>query len=349
MVRKKRILLTGIGGNTAAGTAKSLLRFPDEFTIIGSDSDKFNVRFGLHYADRVYLVPRAGTEEYIPALTRAIKKENVDLVIPSPDAEVFEISKHRGEIGSKVFLPDHKAIEIAQDKWSTYESLRGRVPQPRTFLVKDQDELERGLHELSGPAWLRKRKGAGAPKAFIARSYEEAKFWVEYWGGYGQFTASELVSGRNLAWIGVYKDGELITSGGYERFRYFMEHVAPTGVTGNISVGITIHDEMLNASAESAVEALDNKPNGAYTVDLKSDAPPLVTEINAGRFHMSFFTFTVAGLNLPYYYVKLALDEFVEYPVKRNALKKGLLTIRSTDNEAIFIDENDLSSRVLMP
>jgi carbamoyl-phosphate synthase large subunit len=349
VVRKKRILLTGIGGNAAAGTAKSLLRFPDEFTIIGSDADKFNVRFGLNYAERVYLVPNAGNEQYIAALSRAIKKENVDLVIPSPDPEVFEISKHRDEIGAEVFLPDHKTIEIAQDKWSTYKLLRGKVQQPRTFLVKDREELERGLRALGGPAWLRKRRGAGAPRAFVARNYEEAKFWVEYWEGYGQFTASELLTGRNLAWIALYKEGNMVTSGGYERIRYYMEHVAPTGVTGNINVGITIHDEKLNAAAEDAVRALDSKPNGAYTVDLKGSAHPLTTEINAGRFHMSFFTYTVAGLNLPYYYVKLALGESVEYPAKRDALKQGILTIRNTDNEPVFVDQNDLGSNVVMP
>jgi|GEM_PF-6955006 len=42
MSRPRRILVTGIGGNTAQGGARSLLKFPEEFMTIGTDFDKYN-------------------------------------------------------------------------------------------------------------------------------------------------------------------------------------------------------------------------------------------------------------------------------------------------------------------
>jgi carbamoyl-phosphate synthase large subunit len=349
MVRKKRVLLTGIGGNTAQGVAKSLLKFPDEFSIIGSDSDKYNIRFGFNYVRRVYLVPSAKDEDYIYTISKIIRRERIDLIIPSPDPEVYELSKHKKELDAEVFLPDHKIIEITQDKWSTYEALKGKVVQPKAFLIKDHGDLERSFSEIKKPLWLRKRKGVGGSKSFIAYSLGQAKFWIEYWEGYGEFIASEVLQGRNLSWIGLYKDGELITSGGYQRLRYFMERISPTGVTGNINVGMTIHDDELNYAAERAVQAIDNKPNGVYTVDVKENGGLNVTELNSGRFHMSFYVYTEAGLNLPYYYVKLALDEPVELPAKRNALKAGIMTIRNTDNEPIIISADELDKDLIIP
>ncbi len=347
MVKKTTILATGIGGNTAQGVARSLLRFPAEFIIIGADCDKYNARFGFDYAEKVYLVPSAGDEDYIYAISKIIKKENVDMIIPSPDPEVYEISKHRAELDAEVFLPNHTVIEVTQDKWLTYEALRGKVQQPISFLIKSFEDLKKSFSELRKPLWLRKRKGVGGSKSFIAHSLEQAKFWVEYWKGYGEFIASEMLQGRNLSWIGLYKDGELITSGGYNRPRYFMENISPTGVTGNINVGVTVHDEVLNDAAERALHVLDDRPNGAYTIDLKENCKPNVTELNSGRFHMSFYTYTEAGLNLPYLYVKLALDEPVELPAKRDALKTGIVTIRNTDNEPIIVDSNELSKDIL--
>ena len=353
MGRKKTVLLTGIGGNTAQGVARSLLEYPDEFRIIGVDSDRYNLLLGLRYVEKAYLVPRAGDEDYIDVLRKIIIKENVDVVIPSPDPEVYVISKYRDELDALLLLPSHRAIEIAQDKWLTYKTLLEKVGQPKTFLIQDYHSIVDAFNYLKAPVWIRKRRGAGGSKSFIAYTIEQADFWIRYWRGYGEFLVSELLSGKNLSWIGLYKDGELVASGGYLRIRYFMSHISPTGVTGNINVGVTIHDNQVNKVAEEAVKILDSTPNGIYTVDLKTknnnnvDGEPLVTEINAGRFHMSFYVYTKAGLNLPYYYVKLALGEEVNLPpTKRNNVKPGVMTIRSTDNEPVILHANEINKYI---
>jgi len=349
MAPRKTILVTGIGGNTAQGVARSLLKFQDEFTVIGSDSDRYNYRFGLKYAKKVYLLPRANDEDYIDAVSRTIRKENIDVIVPSPEPEVNELSKHRHELDVNLLLPNHKVIETTQDKWLTHQILKDKVQQPKSFLIGSYKDLERGFSEIEKPLWIRRRRGVGGSKALVAHRLEDARFWVEYWGGYGEFIAHEILPGRNLSWIGLYRDGELIASGGYQRLRYFLGHISPTGVTGNVSVAMTINDDELNDAAEMALQVLDDKPNGVYTIDLKEDGKPNVTEVNSGRFHMSFYTYTEAGLNLPLYYAKLALDEPFDSPPKRNGLRAGVVAIRNTDNEPIFLSSAELGKDVLIP
>ena len=349
MRKKITVLLTGIGGNTAQGFARSLLKFRSEFNIIGSDSDKYNVRFGNNYSDRVYLVPKPDAEDYIALVSRIVEKEKVDLVVPSPDPEVSAISKHRQELDAAILLPDQAVIETAQDKWLTYVALEGKARQPRSILIERYEDLERSFSEINKTLWLRNRRGAGGSRSFVANTLDEAEFWVEYWKGYGQFVASEMLLGRNLCWIGLYKNGELVSSGGYHRLRYFSAHVSPTGITGNVNAGMTIHDDRLNAAAEQAVAAMDKKPNGVYTVDLKENGDPNITEVNAGRFHASFYVYAEAGLNLPYYYAKLAVGESVKLPQRRNALKAGLVTIRNLDNDPVMVWHDDLGKSILTP
>ncbi|MGP8124286.1 MAG: hypothetical protein ACLQEQ_00210, partial [Nitrososphaerales archaeon] len=63
-------------------------------------------------------------------------------------------------------------------------------------------------------------------------------------------------------------------------------------------------------------------------------------------FHMSAYVYTAAGLNLPYYYARSALEDDWE-PSGVPDLREGFLTIRNTDNGPIVLSANDLSKGVL--
>ena len=69
------MLLTGIGANTAQGIARSLMKFRDEFTIVGTDCNRYNALFGRRYAKKVYLVPRASSPDYISTLAKIVARE----------------------------------------------------------------------------------------------------------------------------------------------------------------------------------------------------------------------------------------------------------------------------------
>ncbi len=342
----RRILLTGIGGNVACGIARSLRESGESFYIVGCDCDRYNIVFGKRWADKLYLVPRASEEGYINAINRIVEKEEIELIIPSPDPEVYELAKaaeHKA-LKAKIFAPPFKTVETVQDKWKTYLVLsRAGVPVAKTKLVKRPDDIKDALREWGSPIWLRAYRGAGGKGSIKIRGLEMGVAWVNYWDGWGKFLASEYLPGRNYCWTGIFKEGELITSAAFERVRYFMAHIAVSGVSGNINVGRVIHDDRVNRVGEEAVRAVDEKPNGVFSVDLREnkDKTPCVTEINA-RFVMPHYLFTAAGANFPLVLVKLAFNEEPPKLPRYNAARKGIITIRATDNNPIVIREEEL-------
>jgi len=350
---KKTIVLTGIGGNTAQGIARSLKTHMDEYRLVGTDSDRYNLLLGKKYVEKTYLLPPASSASYIDKLSRIVKLEKADLLVPSPDPEVYVVSKYRDEIGTQVMLPSHKTIEIAQDKWITYNTLRPYIYQPSAVLVEDSRDVLEAFTKINPPLWIRRRRGSGGSKSLVVYTPIQAKTWIDYWDGYGEFIATRLLTGRNLSWIGLYDKGKLVLSGGYLRIRYFMNSISPTGVTGNVNLGVTIHDNDLNSLAEETVKTIDKHPHGVYTVDVKaenrhSSSKLVVTEVNAGRLHMSAYIYTVAGLNIPYYYIKHALGEDVIEVPPRNSVKPGYFTIRSTDNEPVTISFREINRGIVI-
>ncbi len=347
---KKTIILTGIGGNTAQGIARSLKQY-NEYRLVGVDSDRYNLLLGSRYVEKTYLVPPADSPNYISKLNKIVRSEKADLLIPSPDPEVYTVSKYRDKLETNVMLPDHNTIEICQDKWTTYNVIRQHVYQPPTILIQNRRDILEAFTKINPPLWVRKRRGSGGSRSLLVYTPLQARVWIDYWDGYGEFITTKLLRGRNLSWIGLYNKGRLVLSGGYLRLRYFMKNISPTGVTGNINLGVTIHDDKLNSLAEDTIKAIDPNPHGVYTVDVKaedkySDSRLVVTEVNAGRLHMSAYIYTIAGLNIPYFYVKHALGEDTEKIPPRNSVKPGYFTIRSTDNEPIAISFKDITRSI---
>lgn len=102
---------------------------------------------------------------------------------------------------------------------------------------------------------------------------------------------------------------------------------------------MTIHDDAVNDVATRAVKSIDKKATGIFCVDLRADKSnnPVPTEINAGRFFTTSYFFTKAGINMPYYYVKLAFGEEIPELPKYNAVPKGIYWIRHIDAPAVLV------------
>ncbi|MGQ9760004.1 MAG: hypothetical protein ACUVQ5_05505 [Candidatus Methanomethylicaceae archaeon] len=125
--------------------------------------------------------------------------------------------------------------------------------------------------------------------------------------------------------------------------------MAPSGITGTPSVAVTVDREDVDRIATDCILAIDDRPEGIFCVDLKEnkDGKPCPTEINAGRFFTTSLFFAVAGLNLPYIYVKLAYGEEIPKLKKYNALGKGIYWIRHMDSGPILMREGEWRSKKL--
>lgn len=273
---------------------------------------------------------------------------SADVVVPQPDALVLPTVRQ----GYPALLPNAATVERCQDKFATglvwwREGLRESPPIHICEPWPDHINLARDQFGL--PFWLRASRGAGAKGAIKVTSGEQAFHWLRFWQSRDadfEWIAEEYLPGRDFAWSSVWCDGELITSFARERLEYLYPHLTPEGLTGTPTVARIVCDDVVNATAEAAVRAVDAKPNGIYSVDLKEDAAgiPRATEINAGRGFTTFGLWSLYSWNFMDLVVRLARDgrswwltrPDLSEPPKYDALPEGLTLSRHIDCGHVF-------------
>jgi carbamoyl-phosphate synthase large subunit len=283
--------------------------------IVGCHDDQFILKNST--ADRNYLVPPLSHPTWARALRRVVDAEKIDLVIPTSDGDVAALSRVRGRLPGRLFLPRAATVERCGDKYELTEWLRARgVPAPRTYRVTDLRHLERIFERLGNPsrAWCRIRAGAGSRGAAPVAGPGQARSWITYWRDMrdvpvSAFTLSEYLPGRDLGCQSVWKDGRLILVKTYERLSYLGSGSQPSEVSAVGALTKTVCEPGVVEISVRALRAVDRKASGVFAVDLKEDSSgvPRVTEINAGRFTSGTNLLDLTGKhNMTAVYLQLA-------------------------------------------
>jgi hypothetical protein len=283
------ILVTGACGVTPRAIARSLRAgslFADA-KLVGVDrgGNWYGFYEGLY--DRVYRVSEPGDPGYEELIARLCGEEAIDVAIVSPEAEVLFWSGR--EFPVPTLLPPPGFVEIAISKAKLYDALQETGLVPRHHLVSRDDLLaRRGIELDGGPVWLRDYSDASSSGigSIQVTEPEEAYAWAYLNPEISSYMVAEHLPGRNLACTLLFVDDELLKAACYERLEYFMGHLAPSGVTGNINRGRLVNDERARTLAEQAVRfvgGLTGDPaHGLLTVDFREDRSGAlkVTEIN---------------------------------------------------------------------
>jgi biotin carboxylase len=344
----KRIIITGSGGPAGINFINSLRDAPEKMHLIGTDINKFHLEWPN--VDERYLIPRFDEPNYIEKLNELIEKTKAEMVHPQPDGEVRVISENREKINAITFLPDKKTIRICQDKFECGKIWkRAGLHTFESILIENEEDLIKAENTFGYPYWLRATVGFSSRGSTPVENMEVAKAWLNYWKARNvgwKFVAQEYLPGKNIAFQSLWKDGEIVVSQARERLEYIYPNLAPSGVTNTPVVAVTINREDVNNIATEAILSIDKNATGIFCVDLKEDknGVPIPTEINAGRFFTTSYFFTKAGINMPYYYVKLAYKEKIPNLPKYNALPEGLYWIRHIDAPAILVREGEWRS-----
>jgi carbamoyl-phosphate synthase large subunit len=340
---RKTILLTGCGGTPTKNVVWCLRYQGDNYRIIGVDCDAYNI-FLSEKTDRKYLVPRADSPDYIEVLNEIIAKEKVELVHAQPDVEVGVLSNNREKLDAPVFLPAKDVVNLCHNKFELIKALRkAGIPCAQSFLIKTKSDLSKAFDVLDSKVWLRLIRGAGGRGSLPVENRDLAKHWIDYWDGWGKFSAEEYLPGRNLAWQGIFKNGKLIGSIAWERIRYIIRHVSPSGITGTPSVAKLINDEPVHRIGKQTIEAISKEPNGVFGVDMRENTEeiPCVTEINPGRFFTPSFMYAKAGYNIVKTFFEKALDLQPSTVIKPRAeIKENTYWIRGIDATPVLVGIN---------
>ena len=359
-----RVLVTGAGGLAGVNFVRALRASSREYYIVGTDFSKYHILYPD--VDARYLTPRHSDRSFLPRVAEIAAKERADFLHPQPSSEAYVISNHRERIPCKVFLPSAPVMRVGQDKLLSEKRLKAEgIPVAKTAPLRGRADIRAAFSKLGKPLWVRARHGAGGRLSLLCADAAEARLWIELWvkrGGarFDEFILQEYLPGRNIAWDSIWKDGRLVTSYSRERLEYPFKHISPSGITGTPSVSRIIHDPRLNDVGQRAVKAVDPRPNGAYSVDVKesSEGTPCITEVDAGKFHSTMPLWgyiAVKHLGLPEYanladlYVRLGIGEDLrDAPPKTDLLPDGYYLLRDMDVGAYLWREDDGSKQKVL-
>ena len=348
------VLLTGAGGSASANVLDSLNLAPEPIAVIGADLSP--VRLHLSKATKRFLLPRFSDPHYMEFLNNALNRLSVDVLHPQPDPEVTYLSANRKKVNASLFLPSNEAIELAQDKAAFAAAMTSAgVSTPSSLDFSSFDDVyERtaSLLETNEKVWIRARQGAGSRAALPVSTPQQAVSWIEWWSEErnlhpADFMAAEFLPGREFAYQSIWQNGVLIAGQARERLEYLYGVLSPSGQSSTPATARTVTEPVVDETAQKAILAVDDTPNGVYCVDLKTSADgiPKVTEINAGRFFTTSNFFSHAGLNMPWMSIKAALGDELT-PLGSSPLEPDLYWIRMVDMGYKLVQKDDLENWV---
>lgn len=336
-----RIQVGGAGGAPSNNFIRSLKESQRRDYLIGTScvpADLF-----LAKTDEKHVVPSANSANYRKEILGLIARVRPDFLHLQNDYEVRAISRIRDsveELGTRLYLPSVDTIENCVDKQKSYEIWQADgIKVPRTMLLKNEEDLREAFNRYGDKIWVRATEGGGGRGALPADNFDFAKIWIDRFKGWGEFTASELLSTKTVTWQSIWFQGELVVAQTRLRRSWNFGNRTLSGVTGITGVGETFSDPVVDRVSMDSIMSVDKKPHGIFSVDMTYDFNdfPRPTEINIGRFFTTHYFFTKAGINFPEIYCNIALDR--QFPVlekKINPLPDGLIWIRGMDVEPVL-------------
>jgi len=343
-----RVLVLEAGSAASNNLIRSLKSGDPSLVIVGCNDSRFVLKKSA--ADRNYLLP-VGSQTYGAALRRIVKAEHIDLLVPTSDADVLEISKLRSRLACRTFLPRRAVIERCQDKYDLTVFLRRRgIPAPLTYPIADIERIESVFRRFSPrrKLWCRIREGTGSYGAIPVTGPEQARSWIAYWEQMravppGSFTLSEYLPGRDFCVQSLWDGGTLVLAKMAERITY-LDGGSPSGVSSTPALAKTAFDRRILEVCTKAIRALDAKASGVFFLDIKEseDGRPCITEINAGRFATITNIHDLTGKhNMAVTFVRLALGARIRIP-KASDFAEGYYLVRSVDTLPAVIRKSEL-------
>lgn len=312
------ILVSCAGGPAAVGVIKSFHDFDTqgEHKIVAIDCDELSV--GFHLADRHYVVPFSVEDNYWKEVLKIIRKEEIDVIVPTGDADIVHFSRNFSmlhDLGVVNFMSNYKTITTCQDKLSFYNHMYDSGLED--LLPKTSDNHR----DISFPKICKPRRGSGSRGIELWRSKEDTKDFssTENLHYSNEYIYQEYLPGTEYTidvLCGLY--GEVLSVIPRERLQI---------KAGISSKGRIIKDSKIEERCIKLCEAL--KVKGPVCIQMKEDVrgEPKFVEINPRLGGGTYFT-TLAGVN----FMKIMIDILKEERFSTKNIKipspKGITVLR---------------------
>lgn len=276
----------------------------------------------LYYADKHHLICRISDEKYVDEVIDICKKEDIRLIIPTIDTELYKLSNDKARIESetnaKVHVSDMDVIKICRDKYNTqafFEKYGFKVPRLITKEIISNKDFD-------FPLFIKPLNGSSSINTFKVNNERELEFFLEY---VPEPIVQEYIQGDEYT-IDAFVDFEHNPITIVPRLR-----VATRG--GEVLKGIVEKDREIIDEVKKVIEVL--KPIGHITLQcMKTKRGIEFIEINP-RFGGGAPISIKAGANSPQNLYKLLMGETLEYDEN---YEDNLFASRHDD--AVFINSN---------
>ncbi len=271
--------------------------------IIGLAYEKLEPGIFMHdLVDKTYMIPYPsdGSNSLIERILEIHEKENIEVLIPNFDAELYAFMKSADElkkVGIFTFLPTMEQFEERHKSNLPEYGKKYGVLTPRSKAVIDVEEIEKSAIEYHYPIVIKGKYY----DAYIAHNLQEARAYFfkisAKWGF--PVIVQEYITGTELNVIAL-GDGLGNTTGAVAMRKTYITD------KGKAWGGITIDDPNLMILTRSILS--QSKWRGGMELEIikTKDNKIYIIEINP-RIPAWVYLAVAAGQNLPEALVKLAL------------------------------------------
>jgi len=224
-----------------------------------------------HLADGRYRVPPATDPNFLPTILDIVRREQVQLIIPTIDTELPVLASGRAEFedaGAWVNVSDPTSIAICRDKAATASSLRAKgVAVPET---SDLETARMELGPVASVDLVVKPTSGSAGRSVVV---VPAGAPLPSPGTEPMIAQERLVGAEYTINVFVDRNGALRSAVPHRRFAVR---------AGEVEKGTTVRDRRLKELARGVTKALPGL-RGVFCFQVIDDARrgPVVFEINA--------------------------------------------------------------------
>lgn len=267
-------------------------------SIYGSDSSPHAP--GLAYCDHKIIFPKVTSHGYVERVINYCMQNRIDMVIPLIDSELHVLALAKEQFDKNNILlvvSPLKTVEIAYDKYSTYEfAAANQIPSPQSFLSMDSALAAVSSGTITWPLVVKNRKGSASINIFyckdqaqLLRAFKQCPNPMIQEVLDGDEYGLDLFGGKDFTPISVFCKKKLAMR------------------AGETDKAISSNDPAL---IEFGIKILDKLPIfGPCDVDIfMTKQGPKLLEINP-RFGGGYPCSHLAGANFPQKLIDLRLDK----------------------------------------
>lgn len=168
------ILVTGVGAIIGYGIINSL-RNQNLYPIRIVGMDIYDDAYGQFLCDKFYVAELAASSNYEDFINDLILREQIDLIIPGIEQDMYRLFELRESIKTKVVFNNELLINLSKDKLETYKFFKERNLNviPTLFNVS----YEECVDKLGSPFLLKPRSSYASKGIHKIYSKEEYTFY----------------------------------------------------------------------------------------------------------------------------------------------------------------------------